>query len=242
MSKFASIAVAAVASASAAPYASADHALAFFFRGSITSIEGTVPPPPNVQVGGPLSAEFVFLRATVDAEPDAHVGFYDGAIFDGNATASDYDRLCGVNAGSIWIIDNSALGDVYRAQFVAPASMMRAQVELVDTQSAAFNSDDLAEDLSLDDFDDEFDWKTITIEVGTAESYWRIVGTIEFFRVGAGPVPCDFNRDGIANSQDLFDFLSAFFASAPAADFNHDGFINSQDYFDFLVCFLSVCR
>lgn len=51
----------------------------------------------------------------------------------------------------------------------------------------------------------------------------------------------DFNADGFVNSQDFFDFVSAFFALSPNADFNRNGFINSQDYFDFLSAFFSGC-
>jgi len=51
----------------------------------------------------------------------------------------------------------------------------------------------------------------------------------------------DFSGDGFVNSQDFFDFLTAFFALAPNADFNHDSFINSQDLFDFLAAFFAGC-
>jgi hypothetical protein len=51
----------------------------------------------------------------------------------------------------------------------------------------------------------------------------------------------DFNNDGVVNSQDFFDFLSAFFAGTPSADFNGDGTINSQDFFDFLTAFFAGC-
>jgi probable HAF family extracellular repeat protein len=51
----------------------------------------------------------------------------------------------------------------------------------------------------------------------------------------------DFNGDDLANSQDFFDFLSAFFAADPDADFNADGTVDSQDFFDFLTAFFAGC-
>jgi fibronectin-binding autotransporter adhesin len=51
----------------------------------------------------------------------------------------------------------------------------------------------------------------------------------------------DFNSDGVANSQDFFDYLTAFFAGAPSADFNHNAVVNSQDFFDFLAAFFAGC-
>ncbi len=51
----------------------------------------------------------------------------------------------------------------------------------------------------------------------------------------------DFNGNGVVNSQDFFDFLSAFFAALPSADYNGDGTINSQDFFDYLTAFFAGC-
>lgn len=49
----------------------------------------------------------------------------------------------------------------------------------------------------------------------------------------------DYNRDGILNSQDYFDFLNAFFVDN--ADINLDGVTNSQDFFMFCHAFFSGC-
>lgn len=51
----------------------------------------------------------------------------------------------------------------------------------------------------------------------------------------------DINADGVLNSQDFFNFLTAFFAQDMVADFNASGTINSTDYFDFLSAFFSGC-
>jgi hypothetical protein len=63
-------------------------------------------------------------------------------------------------------------------------------------------------------------------------------GTIVELRAGCR---ADFNRDGVVNSQDVFDFLGAFFEGAAMADVNGDGATNSQDFFDFLADFFGGC-
>lgn len=73
------------------------------------------------------------------------------------------------------------------------------------------------------------------------------VGTTAF---GAGqlqvsPVatcPCDFNANGTLSVQDLFDFLSAWFAGNSAADFNGQTGVSVQDIFDFLSCWFGGCN
>ncbi|MGE3109114.1 MAG: GC-type dockerin domain-anchored protein [Phycisphaerales bacterium] len=63
----------------------------------------------------------------------------------------------------------------------------------------------------------------------------EIAGVADVRPLPPPPHPADVNRDGVVNSQDLFDFLVAFFDAH--ADFNSDGVTNSQDFFDFLAAF-----
>jgi hypothetical protein len=51
----------------------------------------------------------------------------------------------------------------------------------------------------------------------------------------------DFNSSGSITVQDIFDFLSAWFAGLPSADFNGTGGITVQDIFDFLTAWFTGC-
>jgi hypothetical protein len=67
--------------------------------------------------------------------------------------------------------------------------------------------------------------------------------TPDQFLFASGKPTCraDFNHDTVVNSQDFFDFLTAFFSNDPSSDFNHDTILNSQDFFDFLTAFFAGC-
>jgi len=51
----------------------------------------------------------------------------------------------------------------------------------------------------------------------------------------------DFNCSGTLGSQDIFDFLAAYFINDPSADFNNSNSITVQDIFDFLAAFFAGC-
>jgi hypothetical protein len=66
-------------------------------------------------------------------------------------------------------------------------------------------------------------------------------GTITSDSAALTICPADFDCSGAVNSQDYFDFLTAFFALDPGADFDHSGEVNTQDFFDFLGAFFAGC-
>lgn len=55
------------------------------------------------------------------------------------------------------------------------------------------------------------------------------------------PCACDASGDGAVSVQDLFDFLSWWFALSTRADYNRDGTVNVPDIFEFLGCWFAGC-
>jgi len=53
--------------------------------------------------------------------------------------------------------------------------------------------------------------------------------------------PSDFNCSGSTTVQDIFDFLTAYFAGNASADFNGVGGVSVQDIFDFITAYFSFC-
>jgi hypothetical protein len=53
--------------------------------------------------------------------------------------------------------------------------------------------------------------------------------------------PANFNQVGGVTLQDVFDYLTAWFANSPSADFNHLSGVTLQDLFDFLGAWFAGC-
>ena len=66
-------------------------------------------------------------------------------------------------------------------------------------------------------------------------------GSAKFTQTLVGCCKADFNQSGAVTSQDLFDFLAAWFAHAVSADINGSGSVTSQDLFDFLAAWFAKC-
>ncbi len=79
-------------------------------------------------------------------------------------------------------------------------------------------------------------WCTATTDCG------QVVSSITAQLTVGGATCCaaDFNSDGVLSVQDIFDFLSAWFAGALSADFNGGG-LSIQDIFDFLAAWFVGC-
>lgn len=203
----------------------------FTFRGEITSIEGPLPPPPQIFVGAPYVFTYVFDTATADMEPDPQVGDYAGAIRHARADVNGYGFETG--DGAIHVLNDGFAGDSY--QGAAQDPLRSAAVNLTNLGGGAFSNDALPGDLTLADFQ----LRDFVLDINHGPAYTRVLGSVRIFERVVITCRCDWNEDGMVNSQDFFDFLAAFFILR--ADFNGDGVTNSADFFDFATCFFTPC-
>lgn len=71
--------------------------------------------------------------------------------------------------------------------------------------------------------------------------FTRLVMEHFYARGRTGACAADFNQDGVADADDFFDFLNAFYAGEGRADVNGDGVVDSDDFLDFFNLFLVGC-
>lgn len=83
-------------------------------------------------------------------------------------------------------------------------------------------------------------WFTDDGEIICTLAFTDGTGALVLFEVDP---PCrgDFNGDGSATLQDLFDYLGAWFALDPGADVNGSGSVTLQDLFDYLGAWFGGC-
>jgi hypothetical protein len=58
---------------------------------------------------------------------------------------------------------------------------------------------------------------------------------------GDGSCAADFNGSGRVDTQDVMDYMNAWFAGETRADFNQSGGVETADVFDFLNAWLAGC-
>jgi hypothetical protein len=180
------------------------------------------------------------------------------AINDGcNSSPTAFTPIsCGttVISGTAWADGNARDTDWYRFRLPNGGTVRwtgRAEFPLLlgivdDSCSPFFLNSSIAGNPCVDTAD-------VTMDLGPG-SYALFAANVGFFNnpcgannnyvaaavisADCGPTcPCDWNHSGAVTIQDLFDFLSGFFAGN--ADFNNSRQTSIQDLFDFLGCFFS---
>jgi len=223
------VAVLTVAGASAASLADT---IRFTFRGHVSSIEGPIPPPPEVVVGAPYVLTYLFNSGAVDIDADPQVGDYPGAIRHGSVDVGGYGFS--TNTGGIHVLNDGFAGDSYQGALRDP--IRTAAINLTNIGGGAFSSDALPLELALRDFA----LRDFVLDIQRGPGFSRVLGSVEEIERIVLACPCDWNEDGTLNSQDFFDFLTSFFMLQ--ADYNGDGVTNSMDFFDFLGCYFAPCQ
>ena len=74
----------------------------------------------------------------------------------------------------------------------------------------------------------------MTVDDGGATS-------LVWFDAVPGVCRADVNASGVLTVQDVFDYISMYFAAVPEADFNLSGEISVQDVFEFLAAWFAGC-
>lgn len=69
---------------------------------------------------------------------------------------------------------------------------------------------------------------------------WTCAGTYGIAVSAAPTCAADWDRNGVLNSADFFEFLNGFMLAA--TDFNEDNVVNSSDFYDFLSAFFEGCN
>jgi hypothetical protein len=91
----------------------ADHRYTIAFYATIESIEGAAPF--GVEMGGQIVSYFEVHVERPDSDPSPGRGEYNTAMHYTDFDFTFGPHYHGLGAGPITVIDNSALGDVYRA-------------------------------------------------------------------------------------------------------------------------------
>lgn len=81
------------------------------------------------------------------------------------------------------------------------------------------------------------------MDTGKPSSAGDVAQDLPFLLSGAPFCPADFNLDGVANADDLGDYITGYFDSPadPRTDYNGDGIINADDLSDFITAYFTGC-
>src|SRR5262249_35190787 len=123
--------------------------------------------------------------------------------------------------------NRDGLADIVSANLISSNVVMHlnvARAEFVPTPVTLPTGDTLPQHIGVADLNGD-GAPDIALADAFIDSLGQLRADVRVFLNTTAPAPCaaDFNGDGRVNSQDVFDFLSAFFASSPSADFNADG-------------------